>query len=154
MFSGSADRFQVSLLLYWSDINVLPSRTNIFRENRWRRANSRRRNSRLLQVVYTRRDNNQSNQHQDTRQLTRYCNTVTNIYIIFVLLSPNNFIVRNFVKHLIILLQNEKKEKKKKVKLGEKKYFRKNLVFFVNIFYSIRNFPSYLEFIRFYTWKK
>lgn len=77
MFSGSTDRFQVSLLLYWSDINVLPSRTNIFRENRWRRANSRRRNSRLLQVVYTRRDNNQSNQHQDTRQVTKYCSTVT-----------------------------------------------------------------------------
>lgn len=77
MFSGSADRFQVSLLLYWSDINVLPSRTNIFRENRWRRANSRRRNSWLLQVVYTRRDNNQSNQHQDTRQVTKYCSTVT-----------------------------------------------------------------------------
>lgn len=129
MFSCSTDRFQVSLLLYWSDINVLPSRTNIFRENRWRRANSRRRNSRLLQVVYTRRDNNQSNQHQDTRQLTRYCNTVTNIYIIFVLLSPNNFIVRNFVKHLIILLQNEKKEKKKKSNWVKKIILEKILFF-------------------------
>lgn len=59
------------------------------------------------------RDSNQSNQHQDTRQVTKYCNTVTNIYIIFVLLSSNNFIVRNFVKNLIILLQNEKKEKQK-----------------------------------------
>lgn len=129
MFSGSTDRFQVSLLLYWSDINVLPSRTNIFRENRWRRANSRRRNSRLLQVVYTRRDNNQSNQHQDTRQVTKYCNTVTNKYIIFVLLSPNNFIVRNFVKHLIILLQNEKKEKKKKSNWVKKNILEKILFF-------------------------
>lgn len=49
------------------------------------------------------RDSNQSNQHQDTRQVTKYCNTVTNIYIIFVLLSSNNFIIRNFVKNLIIL---------------------------------------------------